>query len=108
MSGEHKPVLFCETLDLLNIKDDGVYVDGTLGRAGHASAILERLGVNGRLLGIDKDHAAIDAASERFAGDARVLLVRNDFRNLSIVLDEAGIETVDGILDMTFTCRGIY
>ena len=98
MSGLHKPVLFCETIDLLNVRNDGVYVDGTLGRAGHAMAVLERLGEDGKLIGIDKDHAAIEAAQEKFQGDPRVILARNDFRNLSEVLSEAGIETVDGIL----------
>lgn len=98
MSGGHKPVLFAETIDLLNINPNGVYVDGTLGRAGHASAILKRLGASGRLVGIDKDHEAISAAQALFAGDTRVSLVRNDFRNLSAVLQELNIEKVDGVL----------
>lgn len=98
MSGVHKPVLFEETIDLLNIKPDGIYVDGTLGRAGHASAILKRLGANGRLIGIDKDHEAIASAQALFDGDVRVALVRNDFRNLSDILKELDIEKVDGIL----------
>lgn len=98
MSGAHKPVLFDETIELLAIKPNGIYVDGTLGRAGHASAVLERLGGNGRLIGIDKDHEAIAAAEEKFQGDPRVTLAHNDFRNLSDVLQENGIEAVDGIL----------
>ena len=98
MSDLHKPVLFTETIDLLNIRENGIYVDGTLGRAGHAMAVLKRLGKDGKLIGIDKDHAAIEAAEKKFAGDPRVILARNDFRNLSEVLLDAGVEAVDGIL----------
>ncbi len=98
MSQEHKPVLFEETIELLDIRSNGIYVDGTLGRAGHASAILKHLGKDGKLIGIDKDHEAIAAAENVFHGDERVLLVRNDFRNIADVLKEAGIAHVDGIL----------
>ncbi|MBE6916254.1 MAG: 16S rRNA (cytosine(1402)-N(4))-methyltransferase RsmH [Ruminococcaceae bacterium] len=98
MSQEHKPVLFAETIELLDIRPDGIYVDGTLGRAGHASAILSRLGKDGRLVGIDKDHEAIAAAEKVFTRDARVTLVRADFRNIADVLKEAGVDRVDGIL----------
>lgn len=98
MSQEHKPVLFEETIELLDIRPNGIYVDGTLGRAGHASAILSRLGNDGRLIGIDKDHEAIAAAEKVFAGDTRVTLVRADFRNIADVLKEASVEHVDGIL----------
>ncbi len=98
MSQEHKPVLFEETIELLDVRPNGIYVDGTLGRAGHASAILKRLGKDGKLIGIDKDHEAIAAAEKVFDGDERVQLVRNDFRNIADVLKEVGVERVDGIL----------
>lgn len=94
----HKPVLFDECMQALSIKPDGVYVDGTAGGGGHSSGIAERL-TTGRLIAIDQDAAAIQAAGERLApfGD-RVTLVRDNFKNVGEVLDGLGIQQIDGIL----------
>ena len=94
----HKPVLLEECLEALAIRPEGVYVDGTLGRAGHSQAILRRL-TTGRLIGIDRDLAAIDAARERLAdfGD-RVTLVHGNFSDLGDILQNLGIVGVDGML----------
>ena len=94
----HVSVLLDECLDGLNIKPDGVYVDGTLGGAGHSSQIAKRL-TTGRLIGIDRDPVALKAAGERLAAYAdRVTLVHSNFSQVDHVLDELGISGVDGIL----------
>ena len=94
----HISVLLQECIDGLNIKPDGIYVDGTLGGAGHSSQIAARL-TTGRLIGIDRDPIALKAAGERLSkfGD-RVTLVHSNFCEIPRVLDELGIEGVDGIL----------
>ena len=94
----HISVLLNECLDGLNIKPDGIYVDGTLGGAGHSSKIAERL-TTGRLIGIDRDPIALKAAGERLApfGD-KVTLVHSNFCEVANVLDELNIDGVDGIL----------
>ena len=95
---EHKSVLLNETVDSLNIKPDGIYVDGTLGGGGHAYEVLRRLGPEGRLIGIDQDADAIAAATERLAGfKDKVTIVRNNYRNIQEVLEQLGIKRVDGI-----------
>lgn len=98
MAFEHKSVLLEETVDSLNIKPDGIYVDGTLGGGGHAFEVCSRLGEKGRLIGIDQDADAIRAASERLSvfGD-RVTAVRNNYVNIAEVLASLEIEKVDGI-----------
>ena len=98
MAFEHKSVLLEETVDSLNIKLDGIYVDGTLGGGGHAFEVCSRLGEKGRLIGIDQDADAIHVASERLSvfGD-RVTVVRNNYVNIAEVLASLGIEKVDGI-----------
>lgn len=98
MTFEHKSVLLEETIDSLNIKPDGIYVDGTLGGGGHASEVCRRLGEHGRLIGIDQDQDAIMAASERLKefGD-KVTIVRSNYEQIKDVLQELGIEKVDGI-----------
>ena len=94
----HVSVLLDECIHALNIKPDGIYVDGTLGGAGHSSRIAARL-TTGRLIGIDRDPKALKAASERLAPWAdRVTLVHSNFSRLDEVLNELGIEGVDGIL----------
>ena len=94
----HKPVLLEECLTALDIKPEGTYLDGTLGRAGHSQEILRRL-KGGRLIGIDRDMTAIEAARERLAafGD-RVTLVHGNFCDLGEILADLGVDKVDGML----------
>ena len=94
----HKPVLLHECLDALAIKPDGIYVDGTLGRAGHSLEIVRRL-TTGRLIALDRDETAIEAANRRL-GDYmdKVTLVHSNFSALGSVLRELGIHGVDGML----------
>ena len=94
----HVSVLLQECLDGLNIKPNGIYVDGTLGGAGHSSQIAKRL-TTGRLIGIDRDPVALKAAGERLAPYAdRVTLVHSNFCEIAKVLDDLNIDAVDGIL----------
>ena len=94
----HVSVLLDECLEGLNIRPDGIYVDGTLGGAGHSSCIAARL-TTGRLIGIDRDPVALKAAGERLAPYAdRVTLVHSNFSQVDQVLEELGIPGVDGIL----------
>lgn len=99
MEFKHKSVLLEETIAQLNIKPDGIYVDGTLGGAGHAFHVCERLSEKGRFIGIDQDEAAIETGKERLKpfGD-KVTIVRSNYVNMPNVLRELGIEHVDGIL----------
>ena len=98
MEFTHKSVLLDECIEALNIRPDGVYVDGTLGRAGHSREIAKRL-TTGRLICIDRDMAAIEAAKERLAEWMdRVTLVHSNFSELSEVLEQAGVSGVDGML----------
>ena len=99
MEFKHKSVLLDETIEGLNIKPDGIYVDGTLGGGGHSYHIASRLSDKGRLIGIDQDKDAIKAASERLKkfGD-KVTIVRDNYTNFRRVLDDLNIEKVDGIL----------
>ena len=98
MEYTHKPVLLTECLDGLNIHPEGTYVDGTLGRAGHALEIVRRLS-GGRLIAIDRDKAALDAAPARLEGHMdKVTLVRGNFGDLPAILASLGVEGVDGML----------
>ena len=98
MEYTHKPVLLDECIEMLNIRPGGVYVDGTLGRAGHSREIVRRL-TGGRLICIDQDTAAIRAAEERLAPwRDRVTLVHGNFSDLADILREAGVSGVDGAL----------
>ncbi len=94
----HVPVLLSECIENLRIKPEGIYLDGTLGLGGHAGAIAARL-AGGRLIGIDRDTEAIARAGERLApfGD-RVTLVHGNFSDTASILDELGVEGVDGML----------
>ena len=94
----HVPVLLQECLNGLNIRSDGIYLDGTLGLGGHSSAVCERL-TTGRLIGIDRDESALARAGERLAcfGD-RVTLVHGSFGNLADILRDLDIPGVDGML----------
>ena len=99
MAFVHKSVLLQETIDALQVKPDGVYVDGTLGGGGHSYEICRRLGPLGRLVGIDQDEAAILAAGERLrAFGEQVTLVRDNYVNFAEVLNRLGVGEVDGIL----------
>ena len=98
MMFEHKSVLLYETIDSLNVKPDGIYVDGTLGGGGHALEVCKRLGEYGRLIGIDQDADAIAAATERLKDyKDKVTVVRSNYVNIQTVLNDLGIEKVDGI-----------
>ena len=95
----HKPVLLDECLEALAIRPDGVYLDGTLGRAGHSLEILRRLTAGGRLIGLDRDGTALEAARVRLAEYAdRVTLAHSNFSRLAEVLDDLHIDAVDGML----------
>ncbi|MCI6498876.1 MAG: 16S rRNA (cytosine(1402)-N(4))-methyltransferase RsmH [Lachnospiraceae bacterium] len=99
MEFNHKSVLLEETVDSLNVKSGGIYVDGTLGGGGHSYQILKRMNGKGRLIGIDQDEDAICAATERLReyGDM-VTIVRDNYCNIKNVLDNLGITGVDGIV----------
>ena len=99
MEFQHKSVLLQECIDALNIRPDGIYLDGTLGGAGHSSQIARRLTVGGRLIGVDRDRTALAAAKERLAPYAdRVTLVHSNFAEIDAILDSLGIPAVDGML----------
>ncbi len=98
-SNEHKPVLLNEVIDGLNIKKDGIYVDLTLGRAGHSSEILKRLGPKGMLIGLDQDEEAIEASQEKLSKiSTNFKIVKTNFENIREVLDELNIKEIDGAL----------
>ena len=98
MEYTHQPVLLEQCIAALNIKPNGIYVDGTLGRAGHSREIAKRL-TAGRLICIDRDQAALDAAPERLEGLMdRVTLVHGNFGDLAEILDKLSLEKVDGML----------
>lgn len=98
MEFKHYSVMQNETIEQLNIRPDGIYVDGTLGGAGHSSEIAKRL-TTGRLIGIDQDADAIAAASERLKDyKDKVTIVRSNYAQMKEVLHNLGIEKVDGIL----------
>lgn len=99
MGFEHISVLLNETIEGLAVKENGIYVDGTLGGAGHASHVVSKLGTDGRFIGIDQDGDAIKAASERLKpfGD-KVTIVRSNYEQFDEVLDNLHVDKVDGIL----------
>lgn len=99
MEFKHTSVLLQETIEQLAIKSDGIYVDGTLGGGGHSYEIAGRLGQLGRLIGIDQDEAAIEAAGKRLQPfEDRVTIIRGNYCNAVEVLKGMGIEEADGIL----------
>lgn len=95
----HKSIMLAETIESLCIKPDGIYVDGTLGGGGHSFEIAKRLQKDGRLIGIDQDGDAIEAAGQRLAPYAdKVTIVRSNYADMKQVLQTLSIEKVDGIL----------
>ncbi len=98
MEFKHISVLLDECIEGLKIKEDGIYVDCTLGGAGHSSHILKRLSKKGLLVGIDQDNDALKAAGERLKEYSNVKYVHNNFYNIDEILNELNIDKVDGIL----------
>ncbi|MGO5065672.1 16S rRNA (cytosine(1402)-N(4))-methyltransferase RsmH [Clostridium sporogenes] len=98
MEFKHISVLLKETIDSLNIKEDGIYVDCTLGGGGHSKEILKKLSHKGKLIGIDQDTSALKAAKERLKDYENVIYVHNNFYNIDSILEELDIDKVDGII----------
>ena len=98
MEFKHKPVLLQECIEGLNIKKDGIYVDGTLGGAGHSSEILKKLSLKGTLIGIDRDEEALSAAKERLKEFQNVTYLHGNHDDIKELLQNIGIDKVDGIL----------
>jgi 16S rRNA (cytosine1402-N4)-methyltransferase len=97
--GDHQPVLLQEALEALAIREDGQYLDGTFGRGGHARAILDRLGDEGRLLAIDRDPDAVAAARTQLGADPRVRIEQGNFAEMAAISARAGFKRgFDGIL----------
>ena len=98
MAFEHTTVLLHQTVDGLNVRPDGIYVDATLGGGGHASEVCRRLSGTGRLIGIDQDADAIEAAGRRLEGfGEKVTIIRSNYRDMKPELHKLGIDGVDGI-----------
>ena len=98
MEFSHKSVLLDECIEALNIRPDGIYLDGTLGGAGHSLEICRRL-IGGHLIGVDRDTVALEAAAKRLhAHRSKVTLVHDNFANLGQILDSLGLDAIDGML----------
>ena len=98
MEFKHKPIMLSECIKGLNIKPDGIYVDGTLGGAGHSKEIAKRLSKDGLLIGIDRDDDALKAAKENLKEFQNVKFVKDNHDNIKQILEDLEIEKVDGIL----------
>ena len=98
MEFKHKPVMLMPCIDGLEIKKDGIYVDGTLGGAGHSIEIAKRLSSKGKLIGIDRDEEALTAAQEKLKDFSNVIYVHDNHDNIKEILENLEIEKVDGIL----------
>ncbi len=98
MKFEHIPVIATETIENLNIKSDGVYLDLTLGKGGHSKMILERLSDEGTLIALDQDKEAIEAAKENLKDFSNVIFVNSNFEKIDEVLRDLGFDYIDGAL----------
>lgn len=98
MEFKHIPVLLNECIDGLEIKPDGIYIDGTLGGAGHSSEIVKKLSAKGTLIGIDRDEEALKAASEKLKEYTNVKYIHDNHDNIKEILKQLNIDKVDGIL----------
>lgn len=98
MEFKHLPVMLNECIEGLNIKPDGIYVDGTLGGAGHSSEIAKKLNQNGMLIGIDRDEEALKAAKEKLKDFSNVTYIHGNHDNIKQILEDLQIDEVDGIL----------
>ncbi len=94
----HVSVLLNESVDMLAVKPDGIYVDGTAGGGGHSAEILSRLGKNGRLYSIDRDPDAIETVTRRFENDKRSVVLHGEFADMKELLLKEGVERVDGVI----------
>ena len=98
MEFNHISVLLEESVEALNIKPDGIYVDCTAGGGGHSAEVLKHLGENGRMILFDRDPDAIETVTNRFKGDNRVTIVHSNFSEIKRMLSELGVNGVDGII----------
>lgn len=98
MAFSHISVMLQETVDLLNVRPGGVYVDGTLGGGGHSEEILRRLGGTGHLYGIDRDDDALQAASQRLGGAENFTALKGNFHDVEALLAEQGVRAIDGMM----------
>lgn len=98
MEFNHKPVLLDECIKGLNIKENGIYIDGTLGGAGHSKKILENLSEKGILIGIDRDEDALSVAKDRLKEHNNVIFIHGNHDNIKSIIEDLKIEKVDGIL----------
>ena len=98
MEFNHTPIMLKEILSGLNIRPDGIYIDCTIGGAGHSKEILKKLNNSGRLIGIDKDQEALDVCKQRLKQYPNVTLVKSDFKDIKNVLCNIGVDKVDGVL----------
>ena len=94
----HISVMLKESVDMLDVKPDGIYVDGTAGGGGHSAEILSRLGENGRLYSIDRDPDAIETVKRRFEGDRRSVVLHGEFADMKELLSREGVHKVDGVI----------
>ena len=94
----HTPVLLNETIRILDINPNGIYVDATAGFGGHSSAILDKLSSKGKLICIDQDSAAIKYLNNKFASNANVCVVKTNFINIQSVFSKNNINKVDGVI----------
>ena len=98
MEFSHKPVILEQTIRVLGVKPDGIYLDGTAGGGGHSSEILKRLGDKGRLICVDQDPDAIETLEKRFGDDRRVTIVKSNFSEIPLITEQLGIRALDGVL----------
>ena len=98
MEFNHKPIMLNEILSGLNISPDGIYIDCTIGGAGHSKEIVKKLSKKGKLIGIDKDQDALDVCKQRLKDYPNVTLVKSDFKDIKNVLENLNIQNIDGVL----------
>ena len=98
MNFEHVSVMLMPTVDMLDVREGGIYVDGTLGGGGHSAEILRRLNGTGHLYGIDRDNDALAAATERLGAAGNFTAVKGNFHDVKALLAERGVEKIDGMM----------
>ena len=98
MNFEHVSVMLMPTVDMLNVREGGIYVDGTLGGGGHSAEILRRLNGTGHLYGIDRDNDALAAATERLGAAGNFTAVKGNFHDVKALLAVRGVTKIDGMM----------